>query len=1776
MTRDESRFSPEVGSLYSYVEVDRWTVTPTHCTYRQWGGITSSFGWGFTGYCTLQYWTDGVWHDAASEVSKYYSGYGDEEYDYIPEDSFVRTDVDRTVSLGNYAHAYVNGTSTSARAWIDFTVPHLPNEPTNLTASYDAVNSPNKITLSWTSPTRSCDNLRVEVQIDGGSWGEVATISSSATSYAYTSVADDHSYKFRMRAFYQNAYSSPTSETTAITTKPTAPQSLTTSATTGTTVTVNLVNASPVATGLKYQLSATTDFTGATSTTVSGSPVTSFSVDMTTNKYIRVCNTNATGDSAWLTSGEIVTVTKPNKPTLTSNMNGGTWDISKSLTLTVGYSSADGSAQQYYKYSYQIKPSGGSWGNTTSSANIAKAADSGTSWTLDMGEADDFSLSVGDSIRFEVSVKGASATWSDYSAWCELTVKQKPTINITSPDTNTPVTAMPLSISANYYDNSGTCAAASYYLTGNGKRYPQTDTLPMEVTTSGGSTTLSASISASDFIFDNGESYTVYVTARSSSSLQYTANATFQTAFVPPKAGDLQISNDPDTGYVSLLAQVADDEQAQGESVRFKWNQLVNLADNTWSQAGLTITASGGVATVTGTRNSTSWAAVYPCPVVAHKYYIRADGITVGADSYYDFVMILRNYVSSANYKLYANAPALIFDNTGGSYQYVRFNAGENNNNVKVNMTFRPLVYDLTAIYGAGNEPATVAAFEASPEYAAMQAQGKLYDYDAGSMQSTPLPLDTSEGDYLHAVEIQGAAQRFAPTFTDYSGNTNQQYDSTAGSVGRLTVQGQSAKWNMLNSLSAFTSNASGFIEENSNKLTTSSVASHIHYLGYTVVNACVSNNRIYQRNAADTANSGIVYIPSTSIGHQSVLFTTVSNSRIWLYGTATSTGYSAVTTFANNIVLVDLTALYGAGNEPTAAAFEATDVYKAKLAAGELYDYDAGSLVSIGSVGVSGRNLATLNGIARAASGLTWTANGSEVSVANTSSADWAATNVVYIPAKPNTEYTVSLSAKPSEIFNGFYASFWEVDESKSNVVETLFATWATQHDVTAKTFTTPSNVAYFKVTFGARYSGTATNKTFTVMLEQGSTAHDYEPYSLQVVFGENLVNPAAGNIVNAYIDNQGVFKESTNDRAIVIAVEPNTTYTFYGKKIDTDGTDDWNGGEYSAFPTANAQGTYIMANSRTVEYQKTFTTSATAAYICVKYANVNKTDADATLATLQLNKGKTLKPYTPYNANYAPLRSAGSVHDVLMADDDSYTVRRNVGAVDLGTLTWSLASSTYGRWYTNITDAKAPTTGSGLFNAIAANYTIVTSNAFNNVAGTMYITPNGTAVNICTGSTSEQPTGYLFYELATPTQDAETSISTLTIGSAFTVGTELDSTFTMKATADLFDPYVLTTTGTGTVSGGTITHQAISLTTSGETYADVLYGKWLAGIGDVKDTASIGATTTIERRIGCVDLGGLTWTLSGYTNIYQATISDIYVPADPSERLDGLACSMYEIDTVQPVNDTMHDMTMKRAWGMVIIRDSRYVNNAAAFKTAMSGVLLYYELATPTTESVTGTEYGELNVPDWLTLNAYQDSPITAYYGNGIEDVESISVARVNADGSITPLLEDGSAGAGIVDKYAPLNTPYEYAVTTMSSAHAVNTVNVENIITTRNQFAYWVDKKREDCIAYSPYTKGGDSFTMKSPNKKRIHYSGRKFAVSYDDGAVDYDMTCTFVVFDIEQAELFEKLMMDGARGVVKTLHGKVFHADFEVAHLDDNGKYYHALETFKAYRIDGEKL
>lgn len=142
--------------------------------------------------------------------------------------------------------------------------------------------------------------------------------------------------------------------------------------------------------------------------------------------------------------------------------------------------------------------------------------------------------------------------------------------------------------------------------------------------------------------------------------------------------------------------------------------------------------------------------------------------------------------------------------------------------------------------------------------------------------------------------------------------------------------------------------------------------------------------------------------------------------------------------------------------------------------------------------------------------------------------------------------------------------------------------------------------------------------------------------------------------------------------------------------------------------------------------------------------------------------------------------------------------------------------------------------------------------------------------------------------------------------------------------------------------------------------------------------------ADGTVTRRYGVVDLGSLSWTYTAMSNnrsCFYTDIASLKIPAT-TEPLNAI-CSKFQAVSLSAswVDGTMFNQNVNLHRLGVICNA---YTDATSFKTAMSGVYLVYELASPTTEEA-NPYTNPMQVDDWGTerFNDYA-------YDNGDRDVE------------------------------------------------------------------------------------------------------------------------------------------------------------------------------------------
>ena len=271
--------------------------------------------------------------------------------------------------------------------------------------------------------------------------------------------------------------------------------------------------------------------------------------------------------------------------------------------------------------------------------------------------------------------------------------------------------------------------------------------------------------------------------------------------------------------------------------------------------------------------------------------------------------------------------------------------------------------------------------------------------------------------------------------------------------------------------------------------------------------------------------------------------------------------------------------------------------------------------------------------------------------------------------------------------------------------------------------------------------------------MLEQGSTATTYEPYTSQnypLYLGvENLINPLY-NLYGYGLNASGVIYEnsvwSTNNN--FIKVQPNTTYSF---STDIDDIQ-----RHICFYDS----TQTFIERQQIQFINTFTTGATTYYVKCAYRN------DRNPTQIQLEEGSKANSYTPYGTTPIELNKIGTYQDYIYKDSGKWYLHKEIGKYQ-----FKASDNWYGPIYynsnQNIRWNKAPSilnidikydepiycnllTYSIPSEAVSTgdDNLIVSTSSWN-----VSITYGGTTDRATMNSTFENKGMYFYYVLATPT---------------------------------------------------------------------------------------------------------------------------------------------------------------------------------------------------------------------------------------------------------------------------------------------------------------------------------------------------------------------------------------------------------------------------------------
>lgn len=228
------------------------------------------------------------------------------------------------------------------------------------------------------------------------------------------------------------------------------------------------------------------------------------------------------------------------------------------------------------------------------------------------------------------------------------------------------------------------------------------------------------------------------------------------------------------------------------------------------------------------------------------------------------------------------------------------------------------------------------------------------------------------------------------------------------------------------------------------------------------------------------------------------------------------------------------------------------------------------------------------------------------------------------FIKVKPNTTYTFTRTIGGYRWVVGYTSS--KVGITDGNFDSQASALLKINTGTNSGTFTTSATTEYIKW-----YDTESTNLTEAVMINEGSTATEYEAYkgqSYEINLGKNLFDYTTNIISNSSFNNTTMkIVSDSNSNLSYCKCEPNTTYTISRRNPMTQ-----------RFHVATTESIpSINSNILSFDYNNsassiTITTPSNAHYIVVRFIYNEKSEYETYAKTIQIEKGSVATSYAPY----------------------------------------------------------------------------------------------------------------------------------------------------------------------------------------------------------------------------------------------------------------------------------------------------------------------------------------------------------------------------------------------------------------------------------------------------------------------------------------------------------------------------------------------------------------
>lgn len=507
--------------------------------------------------------------------------------------------------VGGHTYRYMvqaindSGWSTATYTNTITAIPVKPNPPTNLTATRGV----NGIDVAWESASedgKQYKKIRIERSVNGGAWTSIVEVSGDVVAYTDTTVKDNNSYRYRIKAINQGGASDYT-QTQAVKMPPSPPKKPTVVRTQGGICLVGWTTDARNVTG--QEIRGEGQLSGLQSSVVLASGARSFTdtgalTDEPMRYQIRSIMMDGTEEedlvvSEWSEpSAWCQPCAAPNAPSIREPIAGSTtpYEVvtydeityqvidTKDIAITVRWrhNPKDGSEQTQAQLKLSCTGEAIQSGTITLDGFTNEYTLHASS-VLNVDEINALDDETFNALRWTIAVRTKGAK-DEYSPWTEtpINIRRRPQVSFETPSSDdfadaegnpldyARVTTYPLTVKLQTDMHAD--ALAEVWLLIESEDGQQVEITDGKETWQDGYTDQPMFVvSAKQWAPKNHEHYSITATVRSASGLTAQASIPIYADFPEPKQSSLRIKCDPDRGYITLEPHVDSNDHTNRE-----------------------------------------------------------------------------------------------------------------------------------------------------------------------------------------------------------------------------------------------------------------------------------------------------------------------------------------------------------------------------------------------------------------------------------------------------------------------------------------------------------------------------------------------------------------------------------------------------------------------------------------------------------------------------------------------------------------------------------------------------------------------------------------------------------------------------------------------------------------------------------------------------------------------------------------------------------------------------------------------------------------------------------------------------------------------------------------------------------------------------------------------------------------------------------------------------------------------------------------------------------